>query len=401
MSGPLSGIRVVDITNVVAGPSAAVQLADQGADVIKVEPPTGDLIRQSAGAPDGLPPMFITCNRGKRSLAVDLKRAEAKDILWRLLEQADVLIQNLRPGAMDRLGFDEPAVRQRNPRIIYVSISGFGESGPYSGKRVYDPLIQAMSGFADLQGDDPSGRPRMIRTVIADKTTAVYAAQAATAALFCRERTGEGQHVRVAMLDAMISMLWAEGMGPFTVIAEGGKVPPPSHDRIFQTSDGYITAGSVSDSEWRGLCTAMQRPDWLDDPQFATQKERIRNKDQRYTAMAEEFLGATSAEWIEALDRNDVPCAPVLRRSEIFHNPQIIHNRLIHEVEQPAVGMIRQARPAARFERSPTHNPRPAPGLGEHSTAILRELGYTDGDVDALVASGLIIDSSAGAPVSG
>ncbi|MDE0812245.1 MAG: CoA transferase, partial [Alphaproteobacteria bacterium] len=254
MSGPLSGIRIVDITNVVAGPSCAAQLADQGADVIKVEPPAGDLIRKSAES--GLPPMFITCNRGKRSLAIDLKQPEATDVLWKLMERADVLVQNLRPGAMERLGFGEPVVRTRNPGIIYLSISGFGETGPYAGKRVYDPLVQSVSGFADMQGEGIT--PKMIRTVIADKTTAVYAAQAVTAALFHRERTGEGQHVRVAMLDVMLSMMWAEGMSPFTVVAEGGKIPPPSHDRIFETADGHITAGSVSDSEWRGLCAALE-----------------------------------------------------------------------------------------------------------------------------------------------
>ena len=386
MSGPLAGIRVVDITNVVAGPSCAAQLADQGADVIKVEPPAGDLIRKSAAS--GLPPMFITCNRGKRSLAIDLKRAEASDVLWRLMESADVLVQNLRPGAMERLGFGEPTVRARNPGIVYLSISGFGETGPYSGKRVYDPLVQSVSGFADMQGEGIA--PKMIRTVIADKTTAVYAAQAVTAALFHRERTGEGQHVRVAMLDVMLSMMWAEGMGPFTVIADGGEVPPPSHDRIFETTDGHITAGAVSDSEWGGLCAALERPEWLVDPRFVTQALRNKHKDQRYGAMAEVFLTKPSAHWLEALDQNDVPNAPVLKRGEIFDHPQVLNNQVIHELEQPDVGMIRQARPAARFEKSPAIPPRPAPILGQHSKTILTELGFNDDEIDALVSGNIV-----------
>jgi crotonobetainyl-CoA:carnitine CoA-transferase CaiB-like acyl-CoA transferase len=386
MSGPLSGIRVVDITNVVAGPSCAAQLADQGADVIKVEPPAGDLIRKSAAS--GLPPMFITCNRGKRSLAIDLKRPEASEVLWRLMEQADVLVQNLRPGAMERLGFGEPAVRARNSRIVYLSISGFGETGPYAGKRVYDPLVQSVSGFADMQGEGIA--PKMIRTVIADKTTAVYAAQAVTAALFHRERTGEGQHVRVAMLDVMLSMMWAEGMAPFTVIAEDGKIPPPSHDRIFETLDGHITAGAVSDSEWRGLCAALERPKWLEDPHFATQALRNQNKDLRYGAMAEVFLTQDSAHWLEALDQNDVPNAPVLKRGEIFEHPQVINNRIVHDLDQPDVGMIRQARPAARFEKSPAIEPRPAPVLGQHSKTILTELGFTNKEIDAMVTAEIV-----------
>ena len=386
MSGPLSGIRVVDITNVVAGPSCAAQLADQGADVIKVEPHKGDLIRSSAES--GLPPMFITCNRGKRSLAIDLKRPEASDVLWRLMDRADVLVQNLRPGAMERLGFGEPEVRARNPGIIYLSISGFGETGPYAGKRVYDPLVQAVSGFADLQGEGIS--PKMIRTVIVDKTTAVYSAQAVTAALYHRERTGEGQHVRVAMLDAMLSMMWAEGMSPFTVISEGGKLPPPSHDRIFETTDGHVTAGAVSDSEWSGLCKAMERPQWLTDPRFATQALRNRNKDQRYGAMAEVFKTKPSAYWLEALDLNDVPNAPVLKRGEIFDHPQVINNDIIHEFEQPGVGPIRQARPAARFEKTPANPPRPAPAIGEHSKTILTELGYSDAEITAMATAGIV-----------
>lgn len=387
MSGPLAGIRVVDITNVVAGPSCAAQLADQGADVIKVEPPSGDLIRKSSES--GLPPMFITCNRGKRSLAIDLKRPEAADVLWRLMERADVLVQNLRPGAMERLGFGEPEVRARNPGIIYCSISGFGETGPYAGKRVYDPLVQAVSGFADMQGEGIA--PKMIRTVIADKTTAVYAAQAVTAALFHRERTGEGQHVRLAMLDAMLSMMWAEAMGPFTVVAEGGKLPPPSHDRIFETEDGHITAGAVSDSEWRGVCAALERPEWLTDPRYLTQALRTRNKDQRYGDMAEVFKTRPSAYWLEALDKNDVPNAPVLRRGEVFEHPQVVNNQTIHELDQPDVGLIRQARPAARFEKSPTAAPRPAPILGQHSEEILVELGYDREKIDAMTASGVVV----------
>jgi crotonobetainyl-CoA:carnitine CoA-transferase CaiB-like acyl-CoA transferase len=386
MSGPLSGIRVVDITNVVAGPSCAAQLADQGADVIKVEPPAGDLIRKSAES--GLPPMFISCNRGKRSLAIDLKRERSKDVLWRLMERADVLVQNLRPGAMERLGFSEPEVRARNPGIIYLSISGFGETGPYAGKRVYDPLVQAVSGFADLQGEGIE--PKMIRTVIADKTTAVYAAQAVTAALFHRERTGEGQHVRVAMLDAMVSLLWPEGMAPFTVIAEAGVLPPPSHDRIFETLDGHITAGSVSDSEWSGLCAALERPEWLEDPRFATQALRTRNKDLRYGLMAKEMINRPSAEWLDALDRNDVPNAPVLKRDEIFDHPQVINNQLVHELEQPGVGPIRQARPAARFDKTPANTPRPAPILGEHSKTILTELGYSDPEISAMATNKIV-----------
>jgi crotonobetainyl-CoA:carnitine CoA-transferase CaiB-like acyl-CoA transferase len=386
MTGPLAGLRVVEITNVVAGPSAAAQLADQGADVIKVEPPAGDIIRKSSNT--GLPPIFISCNRGKRSLALDLKKPAAADVLWRLIERADVFIQNLRPGAVDRLGFGEEQVRKRNPTVIYLSISGFGETGPYAGKRVYDPLVQAVSGFSDIQGEGI--HPKMIRTIIADKTTAVYSAQAVTAALYHREKTGQGQHVRVAMLDAMVSLLWPEGMAPLTIVSNEETIPAPSHDKIFKTSNGYITAGAVSDSEWKGLCQALEHNEWLDDPMFLTQQLRNTNKDKRYKLMAETFETRKSEEWITILDKNDVPCAPVLKRSELLENPQIINNKIISEFEQPGVGTVRQARPAARFSKTPAMKPRPAPGLGEHNKQILSEVGFTNDEIDNFLKTQVI-----------
>ena len=386
MTGPLDGIRIIEIANVVAGPSAAAQLADQGADVIKVEPPSGDIIRKSSKT--GLPPTFISCNRGKRSLTLDLKQDAAHEILWKLIEKADVLIQNLRPGAMERLGFSGEQVQKRNPRLIYLSISGFGETGPYSKKRVYDPLVQAVAGFADIQGEGI--HPKMIRTIIADKTTAAYSAQAVTAALYNREKTGQGQQIKISMLDAMISLLWPEGMAPFTIIADNNVIPPPSHDKIFKTSDGYITAGAVSDSEWKGMCKALEHPEWLDDPRFATQQLRNTNKDIRYELMASALETDTSDKWLDALDRHDVPCAPVLQRAELFDNPQIINNEIISEFEQPGVGPIRQARPAARFSKTPAEKPRPAPELGQHNNEILSELGFTKAEIDNLSESKII-----------
>jgi len=387
MNGPLSGIRVIEITNVVAGPSTGVQLADQGADVIKVESPRGDIIRSSAK--NGLPPMFISCNRGKRSLSLDLKNPTAKDILWRLLENADVLVENMRPGTMKRLGFGRETLRQRNPRIVSLSITGFGETGPYSKKRVYDPLIQAVSGFADLQGE--SIEPKMIRTVIADKTTAVYATQAITAALYHREKTGVGQDINIAMLDAMVSLLWPEGMSPYTIIKDGGSLPPPSHDRIFETTDGHITAGAVSDSEWSGMCHAMNRKDLITDERFSTQQLRVSNKDQRYALMAKIFRTRSSTEWLRALDENDVPSAPVLKRAEMFKNPQILNNKIISAIKQPGVGEIRQARPAAKFSVTPTSQPRPAPRLGEHSIEILSEIDFSREEINALIETKVVV----------
>src|SRR6516164_7893631 len=220
MSGSLEGVRVLDLTTMVAGPVAAMILADQGADVIKVESPAGDLMRRFAFGRNGMSASFLSCNRNKRSLAIDMKSAEGFQIVEKLIATADVLMHNFRPGAAERVGVGEEAVRAIRPDIIYVSLSGFGESGPYANQRAYDPVIQALCGLAEIQRDRDTRRPRMVRTIIADYTTALTAAQAITAALFARQRSGAGQHVRIAMLDSMISYLWPEAMPSVTFVGD-------------------------------------------------------------------------------------------------------------------------------------------------------------------------------------
>ena len=390
MPGPLHGIRVIDLTTVISGPVCTMLLADQGADVIKVEPPSGDIARRTSG--DGqFSPMFVSSNRGKRSVSLDLKHEPAREVLRRLIAGADVLVQNFRPGTMARLGLDEPAMRVLNPGLVYVSISGVGETGPYVKKRVYDPVIQALSGFADVQADQATGRPMMIRTIVADKTTAVHAAQAVCAALVGRGRTGEGQHVQLSMLDTMIAFLWPEAMTQHTVVDQ----PPapaatPRPDLIFRTRDGYITAGALSDSEWRGMCTALDRPDLIDDPRFRTAGARSANAAERITLVGEILANGESQYWLDRLDAADVPCAPVLRRGEVIHNAQVINNRLIETMEQPSMGTVRQPRPAARFDRTPAGIGGPAPGIGQHTEIVLTELGYSASDIAGLTASGAI-----------
>ncbi len=390
MTGPLSSIRVVDLTSVVSGPVATGLLADQGADVIKVESLTGDLTRRSRTSFGGFPPTFIACNRGKRAIALDLKHSDAAEVLWRLIDTADVLVQNFRPGAIERLGFGEADVRARRPQIVYLSISGVGENGPYAKKRVYDPVVQALSGMADVQADPDSGRPRMIRTLVADKTTGIYAAQAITAALVHKERTGEGQHVRLSMLDTMISYIWPEAMAALTVV-DGEQTPSSSsHDMIFKTADGYITIGAVSDAEWRGLCDALDKPKWLRDPRFLTPSLRNENRQVRLDLVADAVRNCTSINCLSALDVADVPCAPVLRRREVLDHPQVIASKTIETIDHPDIGRIRQARPAARFEVSPAAITGPAPKLGQHTREVLLELGYSEGDIAAFLKADVV-----------
>src|ERR1700749_1729091 len=230
MPGPLDGVRVLDLTGVVSGPFATMFLADQGADVLKIEPIGGDITRRSRAPIDKkgeFSALFISSNRGKRSLAIDVKSAAGREVLTRLVAEADVLVQNFRPGTMERLGLGPDQLRQRHPRLIYVSISGVGDTGPYVKKRVYDPIIQGLSGFADIQSHPVTDGPQMIRTIVCDKTTAVFTAQAVSSALYARERTGKGDHIQVAMLDTMISYLWPEGIMQYTVAGMGATAAGP------------------------------------------------------------------------------------------------------------------------------------------------------------------------------
>lgn len=392
MSGPFAGIRVVDLTSIVSGPVATAMLADQGAEVIKVEPLGGEQMRHRHRSAIGVPPAFFSCNRGKKSLALDLKSEAGAGVMRRLLATADVFVQNMRPGTVERMGFGEAAVRAIRPDIVFVSLSGVGERGPYAGQRVYDPVIQAMSGLAEIRGNRETGRPNMVRTVITDKITGLTAAQAIASALFARERTGEGQHVRLAMLDAAIAFLWPETMAGLTY-ADDETDPAATQqapDLVFATSDGYVTAGAVSDSEWSGMCRALDRTDLTDDPRFKTSAARSENITERRDIMADEIAKWTRDAILARLLAEDVPSAPVLSRRETLDNEQVAANRLIEEHDFPGIGRVRQPRPAARFDKTPAAIQGPAPRLGEHSRNVLAELNYGDGEIEAMIGAGTV-----------
>jgi crotonobetainyl-CoA:carnitine CoA-transferase CaiB-like acyl-CoA transferase len=386
MVGALEGVRVLDLTTMVAGPVAAMMLADQGADVIKVESPAGDLMRHFAFGRNGMSASFLSCNRNKRSLAIDLKTAEGLQVVCKLIATADLLMHNFRPGAAERIGLGEDAVRAIRPDIIYASISGFGESGPYANQRAYDPVIQALSGLAEIQRDRDTGRPRMIRTIIADYTTALTAAQAITAALFARQRSGIGQHVRLTMLDSMISYLWPEAMQSLTFVGEerdpsDGELGP---DLVFATQDRYITAGALSDDEWAGMCRALNREDLIDDPRFKTARDRAINAVERREITTAELEKWTATEILARLLANDVPSAPVVSRFELLSNPQVRESRILEEHQSAEFGKVRQPRPAARFDRTPSSIRKLAPTLGADNETILSELGYGVDDIERL-----------------
>lgn len=391
--GALSGVKVLDLTSMVSGPMAAMMLADQGADVIKVEPPQGEQLRHMAPPHNGVNAPFYSCNRGKKSLALNLKAEAGREILLKLAAAADVFIQNFRPGAIERMGFGYDVLHSKNPKLIYMSISGFGEAGPYAQHRVYDPVIQALSGATDIQADRVSGRPQMFRIIIADKVTSLTAAQAVSSALYAREKSGAGQHIRLAMLDAMLAFFWPEGMSGLVYARREFDLRKlqGTQDLIYQAKDRYITAGAVSDAEWRGMCRALKREDWLEDARFQTAAARVANAGERKKITGAEIAKWQSAELLARFEAEGVPCAPLLNRMELMQHEQILANESVWRTAYEGFGEVRQARPAARFEKTPSAIARPAPKLGEHSREILGALGYNSAAQQQLISAGDVV----------
>ena len=386
--GPLSGITVIDLTAMISGPVCTMMLGDQGADVIKVEPLTGELTRKVGASKNGMTTSFLCANRSKRSLTLNLKDPKGITVLKKLITKADVLVQNFRPGAMKRMGLSYEEVKKLNKEIIYTSISGFGEKGPYSNQRVYDPVIQALSGLADIQRDQKTNFPKMVRTIIPDKTTGMAAAQAISSALFYKERYGTGQHIKLAMLDVMVAYLWPEGSASLSFVGDEGD---PSKgqmglDLVFQTKDNkYITAGAVTDKEWLGMCNAFDRKDLLSDPRFNTPRARFDNKTERRILIADEIKKHNSIDILTKLHENEVPSAPILSRTELLENEQIIENNIIEFHDSKFFGNIRSPRPAPIYSDSPINGNQLAPLLGQNSIEILKEIDYKDQEIANLL----------------
>lgn len=393
MSGPLRGYRVIDLTAMISGPLATMTLADQGAEVIKVENPAGgDFTRSAANRRNGFAASFLNNNRSKRSLAVDLKAPAGLAVLKRLAAGADVFVQNFRPGVAERMGLGEDVLRGLNPGLVYASISGFGFHGPYAARPVYDPLVQALSGLASVQGGSDAARPQLVRTILPDKLTGMTAAQVITAALLERERSGEGQHVRVSMLGAVLAFLWGSDMGSQTFVGDERPQAEAASfiDLIYGTADGYISVAVQTDREWEALIRALDRPAWRDDPRFRTAALRQENIDARLELTQEVLYERSAAGWLERLEAEGVPCAPVLTRSEVVHHPQVRANALVLETEHPHAGLLRQAAPPAEFSRTPAGVHRAAPALGADSDALLAELGYDAGERQRLHDAGVV-----------
>lgn len=393
MSGPLTGVRILDLTNVVSGPFATMILADQGADVIKVEVPgTGDFVRSTGNRQGGLSATFLNNNRNKRSVAIDVKNPRGREALLRIAATCDAMTQNFRPGVVERMGIGYEDVRKVRPDIVYLSISGFGEGGPYAHKPVYDPIIQALSGLTTIQAGSDTERPRLIRTVLPDKLTGVTAAQALTAGLFARERNGGGQHIRLSMLDSVIAFMWSTDMGGQTYVGKSVSAQRAASfiDLIYETKNGHMSVAVMTNAQWTGLARATGHPEWLEDPRFKTTELRDLNINDRLELTQQALREATTETWLERLEAEGVPCAPVLTRSALIEHPQILASNILVETDHPEAGRLRQARAAARFEGTPAAIRHGAPQLGQHTDAVLGEAGLGPAEIEALRSAGVL-----------
>ena len=391
MPGPLQGVRVLDLSVMISGPLATMILADQGAEVIKVESPgLGDIMRFLGTSRGGMTGIFANNNRGKRSLVLDLKQPAGVDVLTRLVAQSDVFIQNFRPGAMDRLGLGHEAMITVNPRLVYVSIAGYGQSGPNSHRRVYDNVIQAASGFAAVQADTATGVPSLLRTLVCDKVTAWTTAQAITAALLARERgAAEGQHIDIAMLDSSIAFLWPDAAMDKALLADDAHRAPTIAQNygVVPLADGYCSGSAVTDAEFKGWCTALGHPEVADDPRFATVVNRLTNATEMVELLRRYALETKVEDFLRLAGEHDVPASAINSLDSLPDDPQVRHNDVFFEREHPVAGLMREPRPAARFSFTPQQAGAPAPVYGEHSDEIVTALGL---DAAELRAAGVI-----------
>ncbi len=381
--GPLSGVRVLDCSIALTGPYAVALLADQGAEVIKVERPgIGDIARWVGVSVNGLSALFQMCNRGKRSIAVDVHREEGRELVRLLAKDTDVFVQNFRPGVIERLGLGYEDLRAANPDLVYVSISGFGPDGPYAAKGAYDTVIQAYGGLAASQADPETQEPQFLRQTAADKITALLAAQAITAALFARERGDGGQHLRLSMLDAVVSFLWADAAGNEVLVDADGTQPSSfvASFRPLRFLDGWGIATPTSDADFAGLCRAFG-VDGFDDPRVATISQRVQHRDLARTLVDRCYVVAetlTTSAAMARLEAERVPCGVVLSPAELVADPHAQAIGLFEESQHPSAGRLRQPRHPTQFLRTPAHFGGPAPTLGEHTEDILAEVGWAD-----------------------
>lgn len=397
MDLPLDGIRVLDLSRILAGPFCSMILADLGAEVIKIEVPKKGDDARSLGPPfiGGESAYFLCVNRDKKSVTLNLKAKEGKEILYKMAEKCDVFLENFRPGVAQKLEIDYGTISKINPRIIYCSISGFGQTGPYRTRPAYDIIIQAMSGLMSVTGEENSP-PIRIGVSITDIGAGMYAAIAILSAIIAREKTGKGQWIDISLMDSTVSWMahaaanyFATGVMPKRM---GSAHPNIAPYQCFKTGDGkYLTLAVGNDEIWKRFCTALGLEKLAEDPEFATNSKRVQNMDRLASMLSKIFLTKKCDEWIKILIDNEVPCGPVSTIDEVFRDPQVLDRDMLIEVEHPKAGKIKQTRIPIKFSETPLRKRSPPPLLGQHTNEVLKSLlGLSQKEINRLKTKGVI-----------
>jgi crotonobetainyl-CoA:carnitine CoA-transferase CaiB-like acyl-CoA transferase len=385
MSGPLSGVRVLDFSGAVTGPFCTMLMGDLGADIIKIESSGGDILRHlNVTFRAGMGSWFVSFNRNKRSILLDLKHPAAKKTILQMAAQSDVLVQNFRPGVMERLGLDYTTVRTYNPKIVYLSISGFGAEGPYAQKPCYDPVIQGMSGLAFVQGG--KDKPTFVRMALADKMTSLNAIYHVLAALVAAERQGVGQEIKLSMLESLLSFIAPDCMFGYAFVPDDEFRHLSMSDAALQpmpTKDGYIIACAATNDQWERMCRAMGKPEWI--AEYPTPADRASHIQDIVSGIHALFPQKTSKEWLTIFEAADVPCGPVYTFDEVLQDPQLVFNQTFVEYDHPVAGRVRGVNVPGKFSATPTQVRHHAPSLGEHTIEVLSEFGFTQSEIRSLL----------------
>jgi formyl-CoA transferase/CoA:oxalate CoA-transferase len=395
---PLDDIFVLDLSRILSGPFCTMMLGDMGATVVKVEPPPRGDDTRLWGPPfiNGISTYFLSINRNKRSIGLNLKSPQGQEVLWKLVDRADVLVENFRPGVLDKLGFGFDAVAARNPRLIYASISGYGQTGPYRNRPGYDVVAQGESGIVDLTGE-PDRQPVKVGASIADIVAGLYAYQGILLAMLARHRTGKGQRVDIALLDGLISTLtyqaesyFATGKSPKRL---GTRHPSIVPYETFETSDGFVNIGAANEKQWQNLCRALDVADLAFDPRFNTMAGRISNYGELRAILDTKLRKLTRAEAFELLAKYELPVGPINTVAEVLEDPHIHAREMVQELTHPEYGPLRYIGIPVKLSDTPGALQGPPPRFGEHNRNVLAELGYDEHGIDQLAMSNVIAEA--------